>query len=357
MDVSAITLVSVWFVFSGIGLSMCYLALFRDREHGLPRCPRCWYLMIGATGRRCPECGHVVNDNRDFFRRRRRWRAASIWIALTLLPGAFVAYRFRNSILRICLPKWRLIEDVSTGPYSIRLYEERFDVWPKQVRVFLKGEPVYTFTAWSIEIGGHPPDANQSAIVNQALIGDRVPNLVFYEYSGGAHCCWTAHIFSLDDGGLRPIATIEGLDSDVVFEDVDQDGVYEARLYDMTYRYWPGSFADSPAPEVILTYRAGRYVISDLMRTPLPDATVLAAQAEQIRQDATWSGGSVPPRAYLQTAFDLIYAGHERAAWEFAEAAWPADLSGYRDFAEEMHGMLERSPYWPEIRVLNRRGE
>jgi hypothetical protein len=352
-------LFSVWFVCAAVGLGVCWFALLRDREFGLPRCPNCWYLMVGATGLRCPECGHVVVDSRGFYRRRRRWRTAAIGAALVLLPSGLVAYRFPDPILRAFLPKWRLIENVPMGAYTVRLYEDRFDKWPMQVRVLLNGEQVYSSTAWLIEIGGHRPDANRTdtnrpdanhpTIINQDLTGDGTPDLVIYEYSGGAHCCWTADVFSLVGDGLKPIATIEGQDSDVVFEDIDQDGVYEARLYDMTYRYWPGSFAFSPMPEVILTYRDGRYVVSDLMLRPRPNPAMIEAEGEAVYEDSTWSTGEAPPE-YLWVFFDLLYSGNEREAWDFAEAAWPAKVAGYAEFVAELKEMLERSPYWAEIR-------
>ena len=44
------------------GLTLATWAFFSDRSRQIPRCPRCWYLMIGATGLRCPECGHVVAE-------------------------------------------------------------------------------------------------------------------------------------------------------------------------------------------------------------------------------------------------------------------------------------------------------
>lgn len=56
-----------------------------DRARGRRRCPKCWYDMSGATGLRCPECGHMASHARHLYKPRRRRRAiqAGAVIALT----------------------------------------------------------------------------------------------------------------------------------------------------------------------------------------------------------------------------------------------------------------------------------
>ncbi|MCC6909836.1 MAG: hypothetical protein IT430_18015 [Phycisphaerales bacterium] len=64
-----------WTLWS-IGLAACLVALgwalFWNRHRGRLRCPKCWYDMLAAAGRTCPECGRMVKRDRDWRRTRRR---------------------------------------------------------------------------------------------------------------------------------------------------------------------------------------------------------------------------------------------------------------------------------------------
>jgi HEAT repeat protein len=69
-------------VFGAAAMALLVWALFADRARGRVRCPKCWYDMTGATGGRCPECGHVAKSDRALRRTRRRWK----WAAASALP-------------------------------------------------------------------------------------------------------------------------------------------------------------------------------------------------------------------------------------------------------------------------------
>jgi hypothetical protein len=92
------------------------------------------------------------------------------------------------------------------------------------------------------------------------------------------------------------------------FVDVDRDGIYEVKCQDWTFAYWETSFAESPAPEIILRYRNGKYVLAaDLMKRPAKSPYDLEKEIVSLRkqfggperalnQDKRWSGnGGVPP--------------------------------------------------------------
>jgi len=68
---------------AAIGLALLIWALVGDRSRGRRRCPKCWYDMRGSPTLRCPECGHVVWNEGELYRSRRRRKTA--WLAILML--------------------------------------------------------------------------------------------------------------------------------------------------------------------------------------------------------------------------------------------------------------------------------
>ena len=74
------------------------------------------------------------------------------------------------------------------------------------------------------------------------LDGDGVPDLLIYDYSGGAHCCSTVkHIVCSDPPVLT--AQISGWHSTPVYRNLDGDGHYEKILGDASYAYWNACYS------------------------------------------------------------------------------------------------------------------
>jgi hypothetical protein len=61
--------------------------------------------------------------------------------------------------------------------------------------------------------------------------GNGIPDLIVTEWTGGAHCCYTAHVFELGEA-FRKIGEIPGRDGGLLFRDLDRDGIYEAVVQD-----------------------------------------------------------------------------------------------------------------------------
>ncbi len=53
-------------------LGVVWWGLFGDRARGRRRCPRCWYDLAHTSGLTCSECGHVIENEKQLFRTRRR---------------------------------------------------------------------------------------------------------------------------------------------------------------------------------------------------------------------------------------------------------------------------------------------
>src|SRR5690606_38183156 len=109
------------------------------------------------------------------------------------------------------------------------------------------------------------------------VTGDGRPDFVLQSYSGGAHCCFYTLIIEREPEILL-LAELDGAHAEVRLENLDQDPALEAVLLDWTFAYWKTSFADSPAPQVILKLdETGYNGSAALMRGPAPTPEALAA--------------------------------------------------------------------------------
>lgn len=181
-------------------------------------------------------------------------------------------------------------------------------------------------------------------LVGRDITGDRIPDVVLQVFSGGIHCCSQATVLGLGPT-LQQLGTINGADGDIDFEDLDGDGIMEAKVGDFRFAYWRDyAFAETPVPEAILAWREGSYrPACDLMREERPTAATLARRGRELTQG--WTDGD-PPTAFWGYAVDLIYAGHADAAWRFLDRNWPAQVDGRDAFVAELREKLRGSPCW-----------
>jgi hypothetical protein len=209
---------------------------------------------------------------------------------------------------------------------------------------FLEGQ------AWNDEKGVRIPAAGKD------ITGSGKPNLVVYEWTGGFHCCYIAYVFELGSS-VTLLAEIDGQHAAPKFVDLDGDSIPEITLYDWTFEYWPGSFAASPAPKVVLRWENGRYVPdAKLMEVQAPSAQDLRQKAESIRNDEVWNDRAYEhlrwfiPQELFQTALDLMYGGHEELGRKFIGMAWSKEYPLDNDLLAEFDALLLESPYWPAIK-------
>jgi hypothetical protein len=205
--------------------------------------------------------------------------------------------------------------------------------------------------------------------------GNGIPDLLLYEFSGGAHCCYTVwHI----ECGERPSVRC-GLytgHSQPVFEDMDGDGRLEARLVDTSFAYWNECFVASPFPPVILRIRNNHYEMAEeIMRAQGPSAAEVEEQGRKLRtcvayfsaleesllRDSNppdsivdcdgppmqaWRNGHVTvPSSVWGIMLDLIYSGRNREAIAFLETVWPKGKPGREDFTRDVAELVLESWY------------
>jgi hypothetical protein len=195
------------------------------------------------------------------------------------------------------------------------------------------------------------------------ITGAGQPDLVVSEWSGGANCCLTIHIFEIGST-LRKIGTIYAKfgDTGPHFMHMDKDSKnrgLKIQVGDWTFANWHSDFADSPAPKVTLRFSDGAYRVSpDLMRSPAPSVSDLDARVAEIRthkntsKNNSWPGADISPTLWA-TMLDLIYTGHGADAWKFLDRAWPPQIGGKDAFAQDFRAQLKRSPYWSAVDAMN----
>lgn len=184
------------------------------------------------------------------------------------------------------------------------------------------------------------------------VTGDGLPDLVIESYSGGAHCCFTYFVFSLGEE-FKKIAQIEGYDSQFEFADLDGDNVPDIRGRDMTFRYWETSFAESPAPVIILRYDGETYSLATtLMKQPYPSGSEYTRKFQEIKKTEEWREGRVPPILWGYM-LDLIYTGNGELAWKIIDTAWPKKRKGKKEFLTKFKEKLSEGPYWEDLKVMN----
>jgi len=260
----------------------------------------------------------------------------------------------------------------TSPPYVVRVYFDQvakdgsdayYEILKDNKPVFrqkaaYKGEQFFIGT-----MDDKDPDATLVKI-GKDITGDGQPDVVVSEWSGGANCCLTIHIFEIGST-FRQIGTIAAKYGDtgphfMHMDDKDSKNAgLKLQVGDWTFANWHSDFADSPAPKVILRFSDGAYRVSpDLMRSPIPSVSDLDARVAAIRtyknnsKSKSWPGADISPTLWA-TMLDLIYTGHAGDAWKFLDRAWPPQIAGKDSFAHDFRAQLKRSPYWSAVDTMN----
>ena len=260
----------------------------------------------------------------------------------------------------------------TSPPYVVRVYFDQvakdgsdayYEILKDNKPVFrqkaaYKGEQFFIGT-----MDDKDPDATLVKI-GKDITGDGQPDVVVSEWSGGANCCLTIHIFEIGST-FRQIGTIAAKYGDtgphfMHMDDKDSKNAgLKLQVGDWTFANWHSDFADSPAPKVILRFSDGAYRVSpDLMRSPIPSVSDLDARVAAIRtyknnsKNKSWPGADISPTLWA-TMLDLIYTGHAGDAWKFLDRAWPPQIAGKDSFAHDFRAQLKRSPYWSAVDTMN----
>ena len=215
--------------------------------------------------------------------------------------------------------------------------------------VYRENEDVRYFIGNDIQGEGKVPKIKPGTNIT----GGHTPQVILGSWSGGAHCCYKFVLLELGTK-FRKLAELDAADGDYShFEDLDKDGKYEFVTNDRTFAYWETSFAESPAPKIILraqTDKEGRVeyrLAMDLMETRARSPEELRKRIDKIKSNEEWSDG-VPPDLW-SAMLDFIYSGHADLAWRTWNEAWPENKAAKGGFLGAFCDRLTRSPYFFDI--------
>jgi hypothetical protein len=251
----------------------------------------------------------------------------------------------------------RLLEEMGCPEAWIE-HHHKFDTFDITTSRFISGngkiqiehheKPIYTQEGYGFFIHDESEMYKSEALYESSIpigtdiTGNGKPNFIYYEWSGGAHCCNTATILELGKS-IKKIAVIEGNHSIPEFVDCDNDGIYEISLIDWTYDYFPQSFAYSPRPRVVLKWKNGKYTVApEYMVSPPPNEKNFMHEIKIVdSNDLTY------PSSIMGYAINLMYDGHEQLGWDYINKAWPkGEEQRKTELVTELKELMNRSPYW-----------
>jgi hypothetical protein len=191
------------------------------------------------------------------------------------------------------------------------------------------------------------PDAGITHVESSGkdITGDGRAELVVTTNSGGAHCCESTTIFSVDTAP-RVILSLATGNCPGELVDLDNDGVPEFRTCDDRFANALCSFADSPMPTVVLAYdkTTGTYVIAT--RRYLHAAQVTEASVARALKAIEENRGDVDMLrcSALAPALTLVYAGRVNEGLALFRRLYTRS-----DAAQVEHRVMElvrTSPLW-----------
>lgn len=176
------------------------------------------------------------------------------------------------------------------------------------------------------------------------------PNAIFVGFSGGSHCCYTAHLIWIE--GRAHHQEIPLAESDLKIE--ARGGPPRLRFSDWNFASWNAPFATDPAPEVVLAYdpRHGEYGLDpDAIRKPPPSDAELTDRAAEIRKKyEALATGELDPSLWV-AMLNLIYSGNGASGRALLDAAWPEAKPGKAEFLADFTRQLWAGETWRRFKL------
>lgn len=250
--------------------------------------------------------------------------------------------------------EWALTDEQRSGPYLIRTFRWAFG---SAFQILEAGQVVHEqkSTDGEFYIGADRATGGQE-LRNRIppgtdITGDGIGDLVISHWSGGGHCCATAHVFSLESVP-RKIAAIQGWEPSIGFRDINGDERFEVEVWDAPLHGIHQGLVGFVPVRVILRFEMSGYQPApDLMWRPAPAQEEIRKLAKnfslQFAQES--DGRLVPSSEFLRQILEWMYSGNERSALELIELCWPAE-KGKDEFLTLLYQRLDASAYWRQVK-------
>lgn len=282
----------------------------------------------------------------------------SLALGLAVSPSAFSACITGDALFHH--PELKT-ESTAFQDYEIRLYADSrceaepetpkagFEIWKADRRV--ASGTGYSFAVGYALQADQPPDSVKLK-VGDDLTGEGIPDLLISEWSGGAHCCYSFHLFQLGSE-FRKIQSLPLFDADESAF-VRRPGVKGPVLASSDYSafaYFPADFAGSPAGRVFLSYQQGRFRLNTtLMRATAPKPGEIGRCAALFKRSRDWK--TAQPMGMWYYATDLIYTGHESEALVFLKESWGGAIADRDKYLGDYQRRLKKSVYYADLSLL-----
>jgi len=209
---------------------------------------------------------------------------------------------------------------------------------------------VYEGERYLLSLGapGQMSARSVSDLTGHDINGDGQPDLIFSDWSGGAHCCYTTTVHSVGPEVKLVLALDTGNCGPGEFVDLDADGVLEFVTCDDTWAYTYCSFADSPFPRVVYGYDAARAEYAPA--TPRYASHYRDELAIMLDRAQAWisaSGGKDPGLdkcRLLHPVLGLMYAGRIDDGLVLIRGLYRG--ADREQFEKETLEMVRKSSFW-----------
>lgn len=189
------------------------------------------------------------------------------------------------------------------GAYTVQLRQNGFAAPPDRAALLLNGTPLATVSDTMVELE-----------FCRDVTGDGVPEAMLTAFSGGAHCCFTHHLYSLSTPPRRLLKVFSADTPTLTPQQLDGQGPLELLGGDWRFAYAYGlPFAGSPALWQVYSFIGGQYVDNSRAYTGLalrdmgrPAAVQQPGQALFDYASLLLAGQTVRAQTYLSGLSPLL---------------------------------------------------
>ena len=243
--------------------------------------------------------------------------------------------------------------------YAIRLYDGSNCPPPppghSRIEILKAGKSVYALASNSFALGypldqDQPPDSVKPA-VGMDFTGEG-PGLLVSEWSGGAHCCYTFHIFQLGAAfQALPAIPLQDADESAFVRRPGIKGLVLSTVDYSAFAYFPKDFAGSPAGHMFLSFDGKHFSPNlALMKSNAPVPGETAKCAARFKQSHDWKQSQAMGMWYYAT--DLLYTGNAVQVWRFLDQAWGGKPGDKQQYVDEYRARLMKSVYYRDLEQL-----